>query len=421
MNNQSHNLLILGSMDEFVELVELARNRGYRTIVVDGYADGPAKRYADAKYDIPITDAKALAEVCKRERVDGIITAYSDILFQCLCRLSDLTGIPSYCPSAGMNFLRDKTLMKKMFEDLSIPTPQSFVVSSKDESFPVVNYPCVIKPVAGYGSRGVFVVEDEAQARARAVEAECVSSQGKAIMEEYNPDYEFNMIAWVADGAVHAVSIADREKSSEVSWEVSHVSRIVYPSRLQDSVREEALAIVQRVSAYVGLRNGPICMQFFWSAKRGLQVCEIAGRVFGYEHELLFYSSGLRVEDLLLDTVYDKKSLRRRLEDHDIDSFSRCCCGLYFHGREAVIGSMDGAVAAIGNAGDSVCESFMYYREGERVGHGFGEKPYVARIYLCAENYDSLDHLTFDLYRSFDVCDENGKSIVYHNELPSYE
>lgn len=55
MNNQSHNLLILGSMDEFVELVELARNRGYRTIVVDGYADGPAKRYADAKYDIPIT------------------------------------------------------------------------------------------------------------------------------------------------------------------------------------------------------------------------------------------------------------------------------------------------------------------------------------------------------------------------------
>ena len=179
----------------------------------------------------------------------------------------------------------------------------------------------------------------------------CVSSQGKAIMEEYNPDYEFNMIAWVADGAVHAVSIADREKSSEVSWEVPHVSRIVYPSRLQDSVREEALAIVQRVSAYVGLRNGPICMQFFWSAKRGLQVCEIAGRVFGYEHELLFYSSGLRVEDLLLDTVYDKKSLRRRLEDHDIDSFSRCCCGLYFHGREAVIGSMDGAVAAIGNAG----------------------------------------------------------------------
>ena len=37
-----HRLLILGTLGEFVQLVCKAREKGYYTIVCDGYPDGPA-------------------------------------------------------------------------------------------------------------------------------------------------------------------------------------------------------------------------------------------------------------------------------------------------------------------------------------------------------------------------------------------
>ena len=39
-----HRLLILGTLGEFVQLVKKSKERGYYTIVCDGYPDGPARQ-----------------------------------------------------------------------------------------------------------------------------------------------------------------------------------------------------------------------------------------------------------------------------------------------------------------------------------------------------------------------------------------
>ena len=44
----NHRLLILGTLGEFVQLVQKAKQRGYYTIVCDGYSEGEARAYADA-------------------------------------------------------------------------------------------------------------------------------------------------------------------------------------------------------------------------------------------------------------------------------------------------------------------------------------------------------------------------------------
>ena len=43
-----HRLLILVTLGEFEQLVQKAREKGYYTIVCDGYPDGPARELADA-------------------------------------------------------------------------------------------------------------------------------------------------------------------------------------------------------------------------------------------------------------------------------------------------------------------------------------------------------------------------------------
>ena len=55
-----HRLLILGTLGEFVQLVQKAREKGYYTIVCDGYPDGPAREFADEAFQIPGTDRLSL-------------------------------------------------------------------------------------------------------------------------------------------------------------------------------------------------------------------------------------------------------------------------------------------------------------------------------------------------------------------------
>ena len=47
-------------------------------------------------------------------------------------------------------------------------------------------------------------------------------------------------------------------------------------------------------------------MQFFWSPGETISVCEVAGRFFGYEHELVDYCCGLKLENLLRHAVKKK-------------------------------------------------------------------------------------------------------------------
>lgn len=47
-----HKVLILGTLGEFTELVKKAKEKGYETVVCDGYADGIARTYADKAYTI---------------------------------------------------------------------------------------------------------------------------------------------------------------------------------------------------------------------------------------------------------------------------------------------------------------------------------------------------------------------------------
>ena len=56
-----HRLLILGTLGEFEQLVQKAREKGYYTIVCDGYPDGPAREFADEAFQITVTDTEQIS------------------------------------------------------------------------------------------------------------------------------------------------------------------------------------------------------------------------------------------------------------------------------------------------------------------------------------------------------------------------
>ena len=116
-------------------------------------------------------------------------------------------------------------------------------------------------------------------------------------------------------------------------------------------------------------------MQFFWAPGRELEVCEIAGRFLGYEHELIEYSSGLSIEKLLLDYLFDENALKETLEHHS-PFMKNHSAVLYFHGKPGMIANQQAAYDIA--EWPEVVASQIFYKEGEP-GVAHGPNPYMAR------------------------------------------
>ncbi len=162
--------------------------------------------------------------------------------------------------------------------------------------------------------------------------ASAYSSDGKVLLEEYCSGREYNLMTWVNGGKVCFISIADREKNPLYGDETPCLNRIVYPAKDYQGIVKAATDVLQQYADAIGQQDGPLSMQFFFKEGQ-VVVGEIAGRFFGYEHELVTYSSGFNFERLLLDYIYSPENIEERVAGHE-PLFTRCCAGLYFLGKE---------------------------------------------------------------------------------------
>ena len=128
-------LLILGTQFEFTELVKRAKSRGYYTVVCDGYANGPARAFADAAYTIDVHEIEQIANPCREERIDHIVTSFSDIMFECMVKIADAAGLPCYLHENTLKYYRSKEETKRRCRKLGIRVPQfRYITDPYDET-----------------------------------------------------------------------------------------------------------------------------------------------------------------------------------------------------------------------------------------------------------------------------------------------
>lgn len=423
-----HRLLILGTLGEFVQLVQKAREKGYYTIVCDGYPDGPAREFADEAYQIPVTDTEQIAGLCREKEIDGIITSFSDLLLECMVKIADRAGIPCYLKPEQLPWYRDKSATRTLLKELDLPTPGFRKIpreyfedpekrSQLKELLDGLQYPVVSKPLDKYGSRGIYISENLEELTEAAQKTAGFSDMPEILVEEYNDGYEFNMMTWVLNGKVHVISIADREKTSVAKGEIPISTRNVYPSRLMSKVEKTATDLLQAYADRTGQKDGALSMQFFWKPGEGIQVCEIAARFFGYEHELTDMVYGFNMEELLLASLYDRKKLEKMLAEHDVHKPHCCGAVIYFQGRLLTIKDQSQAVR-LGEK-KQVEKPWIFYREGEEVVE-HGSNPYLALYYVKTGNRQEMDLLTEEFYEKMHILDPFGQEVAYHNQIPDY-
>ena len=410
-------LMIIGSLIEFVELIKLAKKRGYYTIVCDGYKDGPGKKYADKSYDVDIRNVNEIAEICKKEKIDGIIGSFSDIIFEQITQIADKANLKWYVKPKKLKYYREKDEAKKILNEMNIKTAKFVTLRKefKDEELSAFHFPVIVKPVNGWGSKGIYVCKNIDEIRKKIDNVTFRYNEQEIFIEEYIDFHEYNMQTWLKNGKVYVLGIADRDRNEQEGDEIKVLNRVLYPAFNIKKVYNKASEILQKFADYTGQKDGALSMQFFYDdINDEIIVCEIAGRFLGYEHELIKKCGGIDIEELLLDYAFDEEALNNKLENNN-PFFEKYSAGLYFHGKDKMeIANMD-SVYEIENL-KHVDEMLLFYNVGEKIDNN-SSKSYFARYYISADSREEIDEVTKKAFDLMNVTTKEGKSVVYKNEL----
>ena len=233
---------------------------------------------------------EAIGEAARRRPVHGVL-AVGDrpaVLAALVCEALGLRGHP---PTAA-RACGDKLETRRRFAAAGLPCPAfSEVLLDSDLTAvrPEIDFPCVVKPLALSGSRGVIRADDlealhAALMRVRrllsraAIRARRHPSDDRVVLETFIPGREYAVEGVVEDGTLSVLAVFD--KPDPLDGPFFEESIYVTPStEPADKQRRIEQAVADAVAA-LGLRHGPVHAECRVN-DAGVFVLEVAARPIG--------------------------------------------------------------------------------------------------------------------------------------------
>ena len=312
------NILVLGAIAPFCDLIKDVQEKGYKAIACDYYEDAAAKKMADYAYNVSTMDEERVLEVAKKHQVKGVLSAFSDRNLDITRIIASQLGLFTFYNEEIIRELTDKQLMKRRFEEWGLPIIPYKKIKRDffDEELQQMTFPVVTKPIDSYGSKGIFVCYncDEIRENFDATVAESLNYEDEILVEEYYPYDEISISAWVKDGTSYITCVYDVGKN--FAKDVS-LSSIIFPSKYCYEYSVEMEKLVQFLVDKFSIKEGPITVQCF-IGPRGLKVSELLYRLAGgspYIYPTLY--GGPNTAKMLVDFIMQKEIDYQNLQDFD--------------------------------------------------------------------------------------------------------
>ncbi len=261
-NLKGKKLLLIGGLNNTIDLFELAHRNGVSVGVADYNHGTLAKTLADKAYDVDAYDEDAMAKLCEEEKIDGIITAFNERLGPIVRKLADRMGYPAPFTVEQLKMSTNKKFFKHTCLEYGVPVPKEYVIKEiEDIRNQQIVYPVIIKPVDSSSSVGVTPCFDADALEAGFVKAKSLSKSGDVIVEQYVPYDEINMTYIAQDGDIQLAAIHDRYFNTEQKSATKAPDLYIYPSRYTDLILEKYNEKIINMLKGIGVRNGSLFIQ----------------------------------------------------------------------------------------------------------------------------------------------------------------
>lgn len=273
--------LVLGGTVPHVHLIELLKERGYYTVLLDYTPNPPAKEYADEHLPVSTLDNEAVLNVARERNASLVISTNVDQANVTCCYVSGKMGL--YVPYSYETALdvTDKQRMKKIMWDTNIPTSKYLQVSTLKEAENLsLTFPVMVKPADSNSANGVKRVYTQVELEKYLPDALRISRNGKAIIEEFVTGKEISAYGVVVNGEAKLLMHQERVSVYDGEDKVIKCYASLAPSRISENASIKAERILTMIAHAFHLDNTPL---FFQGIVDGddISVIEFAPRVGG--------------------------------------------------------------------------------------------------------------------------------------------
>jgi biotin carboxylase len=272
---------------------EAAHRDGFRVVLLAARppAGLPRALLADVRavdpHDTGAFDA-AVAAVAAAHPVAGVVT-WSDAGVEPAARAARRLGLPGIDPAAA-RLARNKYLMRQALAARPHLIPRFARVRTWQDavrSLAVVGLPAVLKPVAGSGSKGIFLLRDEKElrpafdelVRLTGVDGDSIfrHDRGDLVLEELLHGSEHSVEGFVHRGEVTICGITDKTTTESFRLELAHL----YPSALHGAARTAVQALTHEAVLALGFDDCAFHLECMYDPGAGARLVEVAARAGG--------------------------------------------------------------------------------------------------------------------------------------------
>lgn len=273
--------LVLGGTVPHVHLIELLKERGYYTVLLDYTPNPPAKEYADEHLPVSTLDNEAVLKEARKRNASLVISTNVDQANVTCCYVLEKLGLHSpYSYETALD-VTDKQRMKKIMWDNNIPTSRYLQVGTLKEVENLnLMFPVMVKPADSNSANGVKRAYTQEELEKYLPDALRYSRNGKAIVEEFVTGKEISAYGVVVNGEAKLLLHQERVSVYDGEDKVIKCYASLAPSRISENARLKAEKILTMIAQTFHLDNTPL---FFQGIVNGddISVIEFAPRVGG--------------------------------------------------------------------------------------------------------------------------------------------
>ena len=407
MDLTGKKLLVLGSANPAVEIVQYAQSRGAYVIVTDNLLDekSAAKKVADETAMANAYDVEAVYELAKEKQVDGIFTGVHEIMLQVMQQVCERLNLPCYFTKEQWEKSQNKTNFKALCAEYKVRTPYDYTDKTD------VKYPVIVKPVDGCSGEGISIVRKPENLKAAIRLAQQSSLSGTYLIEEYIEGNEYNAVYTIKDGIASLSCVREKFLTQDRKDVFSQSEMGLIPHRHTQTFIDTIDAKIRHlIIDGIKLHNG---CAFFQGIEKDNEfvVFEMGLRMNGAA-DYINISKLNRINYLEMMVDYSLTGIMGEYDlslDNPLPMSYTCLLTVFAHG------------GTIGKLGDvepmltipSVERAFYTRPIGYRIENNTGLYQRVFRAYFMASDIVELSEDIKKVQSLIKVEDENGNDMLF--------
>ena len=200
-------LMIMGAGIYQVPLIKKAREMGIYTIAVSIPGPYPGFECADEVCYINTVDQEAVLAAAREKKIDGIVTAGTDVAVITIGRVCDELSLAGPSLEAA-KIATDKFRMKQCFEKAGVRTAKFRQILLDEDPFEKIGdlrYPLIVKAVDSSGSRGITKVTKPGDIPDAVESVRKVTRRPYYLIEEFITGIDYGVQAFVSGGKIRFI------------------------------------------------------------------------------------------------------------------------------------------------------------------------------------------------------------------------